>query len=173
MFVIKYRTFCWWLLSDQGSESGSQGGEVRWSLHSYCNTLAVFSLQCVHRDLACRNVLLGKNYIPMVSDFGLARDIYESGAYETTSGVWQCFIFFFNFYFFYKWMQNLGITEWQAQSRRCRILRGLFSRAQMSLVVLQLACKEGVFCNASDNAIRRTNFLSQSWTLKLTESWRE
>ena len=46
----------------------------------------------------------------MVSDFGLARDIYESGAYETTSGVWQCFIFFFNFYFFYKWMQNLGIN---------------------------------------------------------------
>lgn len=43
-------------------------------------------VKCVHRDLACRNVLLGKNYIPMVSDFGLARDIYESGAYETTSG---------------------------------------------------------------------------------------
>jgi len=43
-------------------------------------------VKCVHRDLACRNVLLGKNFIPMVSDFGLARDIYESGAYETTSG---------------------------------------------------------------------------------------
>ncbi|XP_068735074.1 uncharacterized protein [Montipora capricornis] len=43
-------------------------------------------VKCVHRDLACRNVLLGKNLIPMVSDFGLARDIYESGAYETTSG---------------------------------------------------------------------------------------
>ena len=45
------------------------------------------ALQCVHRDLACRNVLLGKGNIPMVSDFGLARDIYESGMYETTSGV--------------------------------------------------------------------------------------
>lgn len=43
-------------------------------------------VKCVHRDLACRNVLLGKNLVPMVSDFGLARDIYESGAYETTSG---------------------------------------------------------------------------------------
>ncbi|XP_068737530.1 angiopoietin-1 receptor-like isoform X2 [Montipora capricornis] len=43
-------------------------------------------VKCVHRDLACRNVLLGKNLIPMVSDFGLARDIYERGAYETTSG---------------------------------------------------------------------------------------
>ncbi|KAJ7388777.1 hypothetical protein OS493_035744 [Desmophyllum pertusum] len=44
------------------------------------------TMKCVHRDLACRNVLLGKSRIPMVSDFGLARDIYESGAYETTSG---------------------------------------------------------------------------------------
>lgn len=43
-------------------------------------------MKCVHRDLACRNVLLGKSNIPMVSDFGLARDIYESGMYETTSG---------------------------------------------------------------------------------------
>lgn len=43
-------------------------------------------MKCVHRDLACRNVLLGKNRIPMVADFGLARDIYESGAYETTTG---------------------------------------------------------------------------------------
>ncbi|KAL9961359.1 hypothetical protein ACROYT_G030281 [Oculina patagonica] len=43
-------------------------------------------VKCVHRDLACRNVLLGKSNIPMVSDFGLARDIYVSGAYETTSG---------------------------------------------------------------------------------------
>ncbi|XP_020615291.1 angiopoietin-1 receptor-like isoform X2 [Orbicella faveolata] len=43
-------------------------------------------MKCVHRDLACRNVLLGKTNIPMVADFGLARDIYESGMYETTSG---------------------------------------------------------------------------------------
>ena len=39
----------------------------------------------------------------------------------------------------------------------------------MCLVVLQLACKEGVFCSTGDNAILRTNFLPQSWTLKLTE----
>lgn len=43
-------------------------------------------MKCVHRDLACRNVLLGKSNIPMVADFGLARDIYESGMYESTSG---------------------------------------------------------------------------------------
>ena len=35
--------------------------------------------------------MLGKSNIPMVSDFGLARDIYESGMYETTSGVSSMF----------------------------------------------------------------------------------
>ena len=53
--------------------------------------LVWFVLQCVHRDLACRNVLLGKSNIPMVADFGLARDIYESGMYESTSGVSKFF----------------------------------------------------------------------------------
>ena len=37
------------------------------------------------------------------------------------------------------------LPEWHAHSRRWRILRSSFSRAQMSLVVLQLACNEGVF----------------------------
>lgn len=46
-----------------------------------------FYLQCIHRDLAARNVLLGKDNIPMVSDFGLSRDVYESGQYEKTTGV--------------------------------------------------------------------------------------
>lgn len=32
-------------------------------------------------------MLLDENFVAMVSDFGLSRDVYESGAYENTSGV--------------------------------------------------------------------------------------
>ncbi|CAH3154995.1 unnamed protein product [Porites lobata] len=44
--------------------------------------LHLSSKRCVHRDLAARNVLLGKDNVAMVSDFGLSRDVYQSGAYE-------------------------------------------------------------------------------------------
>ena len=49
--------------------------------------MSLISLQLVHRDLAARNVLLDTNNVAMVSDFGLSRDVYKSGAYEQTSWV--------------------------------------------------------------------------------------
>ncbi|CAH3022247.1 unnamed protein product, partial [Porites evermanni] len=48
--------------------------------------LHLSSKRCVHRDLAARNVLLDENFVAMISDFGLSRDVYESGEYETLSG---------------------------------------------------------------------------------------
>ncbi|XP_070559099.1 uncharacterized protein [Ptychodera flava] len=39
------------------------------------------SVKCVHRDLAARNVLVSEDMVAKLSDFGLAREIYESGYY--------------------------------------------------------------------------------------------
>ena len=40
----------------------------------------------VHRDLACRNVLLDSEFSCKVTDFGLARDVYASST--GTACVW-------------------------------------------------------------------------------------
>ena len=41
-------------------------------------------LGIVHRDLACRNVLVGENKVLKISDFGMARD--EDIYIKTTDG---------------------------------------------------------------------------------------
>ena len=43
--------------------------------------------QCIHRDLAARNVLLGKDYVAKVSDYGMARSMYEQLMYKKETQV--------------------------------------------------------------------------------------
>ena len=43
-----------------------------------------FAIQCVHRDLASRNVLVGGGLVAKVADFGMSRDISRDGHYIKT-----------------------------------------------------------------------------------------
>ena len=47
----------------------------------------VLMLQVVHRDLAARNVLVGEELVCKITDFGMARDVYQDNIYTKTSRV--------------------------------------------------------------------------------------
>lgn len=67
-------------------QDSSQIDKIRIARDIANGMLHLATKKCVHRDLAARNVLLGKNNVAMVSDFGMSRDVYESGEYENTTG---------------------------------------------------------------------------------------
>ena len=39
----------------------------------------------IHRDLACRNCLVGEDLLVKISDFGLARDVYYNDYYRVSN----------------------------------------------------------------------------------------
>ncbi|XP_071806501.1 uncharacterized protein [Asterias amurensis] len=89
-------------LKDLLKDSRSKGGRVYGNLHGVSKSLTsrdlmkfandvadgmafLSSQQCIHRDLAARNILVAEDMTCKVSDFGLARDVIETRAYERQS----------------------------------------------------------------------------------------
>ena len=42
------------------------------------------SKKCIHRDLAARNVLVARDFVVKIADFGLARDVHNNDYYRKT-----------------------------------------------------------------------------------------
>ncbi|XP_078665856.1 uncharacterized protein LOC144908190 [Branchiostoma floridae x Branchiostoma belcheri] len=49
-----------------------------------CGLSELARLKIVHRDIAARNVVISDRKVAKIADFGLARDVYVSSAYERT-----------------------------------------------------------------------------------------
>ena len=53
------------------------------SLFQVCKGMEyLHSMKCIHRDLAARNVLVSKDLIIKIADFGLARDVHKNDYYR-------------------------------------------------------------------------------------------
>lgn len=51
-----------------------------------CSSACVF-MQCIHRDMAARNILLTQGRVAKICDFGLARDITTDSNYVVKGNV--------------------------------------------------------------------------------------
>ncbi|CAH3162251.1 unnamed protein product [Pocillopora meandrina] len=108
--------------------------KVRIARDVACGMSHLASKKCVHRDLAARNVLLGDRNVAMVSDFGMSRDVYESGEYETLCrGMlpvrWMALESLEDFVYNTKTdVWSFGVLLWEIESRGKMPYTGLIAR---------------------------------------------
>ncbi|XP_035669543.1 fibroblast growth factor receptor 4-like isoform X1 [Branchiostoma floridae] len=115
----------------------------------------VASLKIVHRDLASRNVLIDKNKVCKISDFGLSRDVYDTDNEEyeqKTQGRlplrWMAPESLFDHVYSVKsdvW--SFGITMWEVLTLACTPYPGLSPPAMMERLRNGFRMSKPVHCN--------------------------
>ena len=76
------------------------------------------SLNFVHRDLACRNCLVGKKFTVKLADFGMSRNLYESHYYRIQGNAvlpirWMSTECFYGIFSEKTDVWSFGITMWE------------------------------------------------------------
>ena len=131
------------------------------------------SLKYVHRDLASRNCLVGKNYLVKISDFGMSRSLYESVYYRVRGRAmlpirWMATESFYGRFSEKTDVWSYGVTVWEIftlgrhqpyeELDDQAIIQDAVRNKQRQLLVRPEACPEDVY-----------QVLLQCWEYKLED----
>ena len=121
------------------------------------------SRKCVHRDLAARNILVDKDYIIKIADFGLARDVQKDDYYRKVSGGfipirWMApESLFEQRYTIQSDVWSFGVTLWEMMSLGARPYPEL-EKYEDVLAALRKGCRLERPQNCSQVIFKKLNF---------------